>query len=328
MTDLSAAALFRVIQASLLPLGVAGYVPFVTRLIAHSRLTGTNATVLASLYTRYMQHKLGTRPDSACERLMEVMPSVSPAGLQLTTAPTRIAHRLTGHVPRIYQYRYPGEPPMFHQSSARTTFYDVAIEQRLPRIAQLVILGAGFDTRAYTLPLSAKVRCFEVDEPKTQAFKREMLQKAGVDARSVTFVPADFEREDWLEKLLAAGFSLSEPSFFVWESVSMYLDAAAVEGTLRKVARTAAGSGIAFDYFSREILDSRSPFMRYARAMIKLTGEPWKFGIDNTPPVRDRVAAFLRANGLELEEQRNFGPESGGRRALAGFAIANVPVAA
>ena len=64
------------------------------------------------------------------------------------------------------------EPPMFHQSAARTTFYDVALERHLPRVTQLVILGAGFDTRSYTLPAGAKVRCFEVDEPKIRRSSR------------------------------------------------------------------------------------------------------------------------------------------------------------
>src|SRR6266496_3000078 len=100
----------------------------------------------------------------------------------------------------------------------------------------------------------------------------------------------------------------------------MYLDREAVDNTLRKIARTATGSVVAFDYFSAEIIESRSLFMRYARAVINITGEPWRFGIDNTPPVRERVAEFLESCGLSLEEQRNFGSEKDGKRALAGFA--------
>jgi hypothetical protein len=102
----------------------------------------------------------------------------------------------------------------------------------------------------------------------------------------------------------------------------MYLDRESVERTLRQIAGTAAGRVVAFDYLSTEVIESRSLFMRYARAVINATGETWRFGIDNTPPIRDRVAAFVEACGLELEEQRNFGPEVNGRRALAGFVTA------
>ncbi len=215
---------------------------------------------------------------------------------------------------------------MRHQSASRTTFYDAALERHLADIDQLVFLGAGFDTRSYRLRPEAGVPCFEIDGPKTQEFKREMLKKAGVDTTRVRYMPADFLRKDWLEKLVTAGFEPDKPSFFLWESVTMYLDREAVEGTLRKIAGTATGSVVAFDYFSVEIIKSRSLFMRYARAVLKATGEPFRgFGIDNMPPVRERVAAFLKSCGLSLEEQRNFGPETDRKRALAGFATGIVP---
>ena len=319
------AAIFRLAQVLTLPVAAVGYVPFVARMVRHSRRTGSSATVLASLYTRYRQHVLGTRRDEPAARLIRAMPSVSATGLFLTTAGSDAAHRLTGYVPRLYRYPYPGEPPMNHQSAARTTFYDRTVERYLPAIDQLVVLGAGFDTRAYRLPAGSRVRCFEIDEPATQAFKRQVLRDAGIDASRVTFVPADFEQDDWMEKLVDAGFDPARRSLFTWESVSMYLDRAAVESTLRKIAGTAPGTAVAFDYVSTELIHSKSLFWRYARVIIKATGEPWKFGIDNTPPVRERVAEFLASCGLVLEEQRDFGPETERKRAPAGFAVAVVP---
>ena len=94
------------------------------------------------------------------------------------------------------------------------------------------------------------------------------------------------------------------------------------------IAGTIPGTVVAFDYFSTELIESRSLFMRYAKAVISASGEPWRFGIDNTPPVRQRVAEFLESCGLSLEEQRNFGEETDGKRAPAGFATAIVPSAA
>jgi methyltransferase (TIGR00027 family) len=155
-----------------------------------------------------------------------------------------------------------------------------------------------------------------------------MLKKAGVETSRVTFVPADFLEEDWFTKLMDAGFEPHKPSFFIWESVTMYLDRESVESTLRKIASTGAGSIVAFDYLSTEMIETRSLFMRYARITINATGEPWRFGIDNTPPVRDRVAALVESCGLSLEEQRNFGQEGDGKRATAGFATAIVPLLA
>ncbi|HEY0133299.1 MAG TPA: SAM-dependent methyltransferase [Nannocystis sp.] len=327
MHDIVAAACFRLIQVLLSPLGAVGYVIFVARLIAYSRESGASATVLASLYTRYMQHVLGSRRDEPAARLMAVMPNVPALGLLLSTAPTRVAHAVTGHVPRIYRYPYPGEPPIVHQSAARTTFSDDVVARHLVHADQLVILGAGFDTRAYRLPAGASVRCFEVDAPPTQAYKREMLAKAGVDPGPVRFVAADFATEDWFAKLVAAGFDPDRPGVFIWESVTMYLPREAVVDALRKISRTAPGTVVAFDYMSAELLASRSLFLRYARAVMAASGEAWRFGIDNTPPARARVAELLTACGLVLAEQRNFGPETARTRAPAGFAVAVVPPA-
>jgi methyltransferase (TIGR00027 family) len=324
MRDIVAAIIFRLIQIALLPIAAVGYVLWVVKIITFSRKSGASATVLASLYTRWMQHKLGTRRDEPCERLMMVLPNVPHLALYLVTGPTLLAHRLTGYVPRIYRYPYEGEPPLKHQSAARTTFFDAALERHLGDIDQLVILGAGFDTRMYRLPAGTRVRSFEVDTPKTQAFKREMLKKAGIDATRITFVSADFLKDDWLEKLVSAGFEPDKRSFFLWEAVTMYLDREAVESMLRKIAGTASGSVVAFDYFSAEIIEARSLFIRYVRAVLGAIGEPWRFGIDSTPPARKRVAAFLESCGLSMEEQRNFGHETDRKQAMGGFTTAIV----
>ena len=309
-----AAVLFRLVQLLLLPPGVVGYVFWVGRMLANRRRSRMSQTVLASFYTRWMQHNLGTRPDVPCVRMMKVLPNVPQLGLDLVTGPTLVAHRVSGYVPRIYRYPYPGVPPMMHQSAARTTFFDQALERHLGSIEQFVVLGAGFDTRSYRL--DAPVRCFEVDTPWTQPFKREILHKAGVDAGGVTFVAADFEQEDWFDKLVEAGFDPSKPTFFLWEAVTMYLDREAVESTLRRIADAAPGSAVAFDYVTTDLLEDGSLFMRYAKTILNTIGEPWKFGLDRR---RESAADFVASCGLSLEEQRDFG-----QRPVAGFVTAIV----
>jgi hypothetical protein len=81
---------------------------------------------------------------------------------------------------------------------------------------------------------------------------------------------------------------------------------------------------VAFDYFARETIASRSPYMRYARAAARFVGEPLTFGIDNTPPARKSAADFVGSSGLTLEEHRNFGRETRRRSAPAGFVTAVV----
>src|SRR5512142_1881584 len=95
--------------------------------------------------------------------------------------------------PKGYRYPFQGAITMGSETRARQTFFDGVVERYLADMAQFVVLGAGFDTRAFNLPKDARVHAFEVDAPKTSTAKREVLQKAGIDTTGVTFVAADFQ---------------------------------------------------------------------------------------------------------------------------------------
>ena len=315
---------FYFLSVLLFPVTLLGYVIWVGKIVLTGRKSGVSATAQGPLAARFTEHKLGTRLDEPANRLMLALPNVPPLGLHLTAWPLLLAHRLTGYVPKAFRYPFEGDVPPQYEASARIAFFDAAVDRYLADITQFVILGAGFDTRAYRLPPQTRVRSFEIDEPRTQAVKRELLEKVGINATGVTFVAADFEQEDWLTLLVAAGFDPSQPALFLWEGVTMYLDRAAVEDTLRKVASTAQGSVVAFDYFTTEPLETRALYWRYGRAAAKAAGEPLKFGLDSTPPSRERLAELLQSCGLALDEQRTLGQETAGKRAWGGFAIAMV----
>src|SRR5205807_2230260 len=97
----------------------------------------------------------------------------------------------------------------------RTRFIDEVVASS--DAEQVVILGAGFDTRALRLVPGRRV--FELDEAETLAAKRARLGEA---ASRLTLVPVDFEREPFEDRLRDAGFA-SEPAVFVWEGVTSYL---------------------------------------------------------------------------------------------------------
>jgi len=314
---------FYALCALMSPLILIGYIVWVGKTIATGR-SGVSGTAQGPLSSRFSEHILGTRQDEAADRLIRVLPGVPPLGLRLTAGPVLLAHRLTGYVPRGFRYPFEGDVPPQYESSARIWFFDAAVEEYLPHMAQFVILGAGFDTRAYRLPHDTRVRVFEVDSPPTQKVKRETLAKAGIDSTGVTFVPADFEKEDWLACLTAVGFDPGDPTLFLWEGVTMYLDREAVEDTLRKIASTAPGSNVTFDYFTTEALESSALYWRYGRAATRAAGETLKFGVDATPPSRERLAELLRSCGLSLSDQRTLGADTPARRAWGGFATATV----
>lgn len=320
--SLLAMFIYYVITLLLLPASLVGYVLWIGKAMVIGRGSGVSGTAQGPLSARWLQHRLGIRQDEPSNRLMMVLPGISPLALWLVFGPTIIAYRLTGYLPKTFRYPFEGEVSMQSEAAARQTFFDNIVEQYYSDDIQFVSLGAGFDTRAFRLPKNS--RSFEIDTPKTQAIKREMLKKAGIDSAGIFFAAADFEKEDWLVKLTDAGFDIGKPALFLWEGVIMYLNQEAVEDTLHKISTTAKGSIIAFDYMTTEPLVSQAFYWRYARAGTKAAGEPLTFGIDSTPPSRERLAEFLQSCGLSLKEQQTIGNETEGKHAWGGFAVAIV----
>jgi methyltransferase (TIGR00027 family) len=198
----------------------------------------------------------------------------------------------------------------------RTRFIDEKLAQAIRGGArQVVVLGAGFDTRAYRLTeLLRDVRVFEVDRPATQERKRRRIQELipsviGALPPNLTYAPFDFRQEKPGDALLRAGYDASVKTFFVWEGVTMYLPEDVTRDTFTWIASHAApGSAVVFDYvYSRVIpmvanisLDQipegppREMFMRWIRL---LENEPWLGGL----PAGEEPA-YLKGVGLEAGE--------------------------
>jgi methyltransferase (TIGR00027 family) len=184
--------------------------------------------------------------------------------------------------------------------AARTRLIDDWIGEALREpIEQFVILGAGFDSRAWRLAGLRELPVFEVDHPDTQAAKREALARArGGAPELVRFVASDFTRRDLEQSMAAAGYRESVRSFILWEGVTNYLSAAAVDATLAWCARAAAGSRLLFTYIHRDVLTRPSAFYGADRVFASLEkyGEQFRFGLDPAQ-LRD----FLAQRGFRLE---------------------------
>ncbi len=183
---------------------------------------------------------------------------------------------------------------------ARTRVIDDAV-RRLVRegVPQVVILGAGFDCRAYRLPELAAITVFELDQPVTQTMKLACLRRQlPALPANVRFVPIDFTRERLPDVLASAGFDRHRPAVFIWEGVTNYLSAAAVDAVLRYVATCAPRTHLIFTYVHRGALDDSVRFedAPAIRRDVARLGEPWTFGLHP-----DEVAAYLRERGLRLE---------------------------
>jgi methyltransferase (TIGR00027 family) len=139
--------------------------------------------------------------------------------------------------------------------------------------------GVAFLRAAHQL-LDAPPLVLEVDQPASQALKREQLAAAGVATQpNVSFASIDFERESMRDGLRRHGVSFAEATFFSWLGVTVYLTEPAVDAVLETVVEFPAGSEIVFTFSQPRASDARgSPESEMQPTLADLAakvGEPW-----------------------------------------------------
>ena len=190
-------------------------------------------------------------------------------------------------------------PGAFGCLVGRTRYIDDCLKACITDgIKQLVILGAGYDSRAYRFgELKEKVKVFEVDHPATQKVKIEKVSRIlGSLPSHVVYVPVDFEKERLDKRLFESGYDKSLKTLFIWEGVTMYITAEAVDETLAFVAgNSGKGSSIIFNYIFRSVLDGTCEleYAQKVRRAHERGSEPFKFGIE-----KGKIDGFLSSRGF------------------------------
>ncbi|ESW08585.1 hypothetical protein PHAVU_009G057800 [Phaseolus vulgaris] len=134
--------------------------------------------------------------------------------------------------------------------AVRTLWFDSRLEDALNspsgRAAQVVLLGAGMDTRAYRLSCLKDSDVYEVDFSGVLEVKTTILQAAEDSAydsqhimskaKSLTRVAADIRENDWMEKLEIAGYMPQKSTVWILEGIIYYLTQSQAMQVLRILA--------------------------------------------------------------------------------------------
>jgi len=166
----------------------------------------------------------------------------------------------------------------------RTRFFDDYLRQaRAAGCAQVVLLAAGLDTRAYRLAWPAGTRVFELDLPAVLEFKERVLHQAAAAAGCERIaVPADL-REDWSAAVRAAGLDSSEPTAWLCEGLLIYLSAEEADQLLSTVSDLSVpGSQLAFEHGST--LDPALMAAAHSIPAMKPYTSMWKGGLGHEAP--------------------------------------------
>lgn len=200
------------------------------------------------------------------------------------------------------------------------------------RIAQVVVLGAGYDTRAERFAAQLDGRpVYELDFPSTSRRKRELLVKHARELPATTRrqVEVDFLSQRFDARLVDEGFVHGAPTFFVWEGVSMYLTRATVKDTLTTLRRIGApGSELTLDFWWLvDDADLRAAAHRFGANLLSLLGEPVLFTLhpEDAPPLLSRHGWGVVDLAMHDELQRRFVAD--GRPVYPGLYVAHARAA-
>lgn len=212
-------------------------------------------------------------------------------------APALARFKATGSLPVVFKFgsrdavlsqqaRNPrNEVDMLSYIQVRTCWLDDCVSRFVdqhrdaPGPFNVVLVGAGFDTRLYRLPLPSAAQLWEVDAQGTQEFKLEVLRSAArtetavfFEEGRVSYVPLDLTRKPLLASLAARGFDSCLPTLFICEGVLPYLHVRDVEAVLHDVATASGPSAIAFDFVAAGFKAGQP-----VREGMHRVGEPWLF---------------------------------------------------
>lgn len=182
----------------------------------------------------------------------------------------------------------------------RHRFIDEHLLTAVPEVEQVLILGAGYDSRAYRFAGAIDDRpVFEVDLPPLSRRKAAIVARHPdrFGATRIRRVEIDFHADSLIERLAAAGFTAGAPTFIAWEGVSMYLTRPAVEGTLAALAAACGvGSVLAMDFW-QQVHGPGGALRVVAERAMRLIGEPIEFA-----QFARHAGALFEAHGFRVDD--------------------------
>jgi methyltransferase (TIGR00027 family) len=193
---------------------------------------------------------------------------------------------------------------------------------------QVVIMGAGYDSRYLRLEEFRRAKIFELDLHSTQVIKKALTRRLlGRLPGNVTYVPIDFSKDPIDRTLIQAGFQRHRRSLFIWEGVTLFLNQSIIAETLGRLAELGEDNMIVFDFVPPELIDDETDYVGN-RALIDMCAsikEPLTFG--SRPAQMEQVlesSGFDNVRIVSLPETHRMYGGSGNIENCYYFATADV----
>ncbi len=288
------------LQIAFVPLAIVGMLLQTYRQMIGSRRLGVSQTGIEVLGGRWTMHIFGMREDEATMKLARVLPNFSELGMWGVLFPSWVHARLVGKPLGYPRVTAPGSEDLRDLVTTRTAYIDALMKRSLDDVEQVVLMGAGYDTRAYGELRRDGLSFFELDQITTQELKKKALADAGIDTAGTRFVSVDFQKEDAFERLAASGYDDSKKTFFLWEGVTLYLGEKDVRRALRDMKNhSAPESVIVADFYSTRMIAIGKK--KVLKKTLEFTDEGLGFGIGFESDHEARLRSFIESEGLTLD---------------------------
>ena len=289
------------LQIAFIPLAILGFLLVGYRQIIVSKRLGVSQTAIEILNGRWTMHAFGIRGDDSCVKLAAALPNTSVFGLWLALFPLWLKFKISGQL-----FLYPRIPDVGTEGIAdfvvaRTLYFDQVIGRLIGEMEQLVVMGAGYDTRAYGGFLREGVAFFELDQTIVQQHKREALSDAGINSEHVRFVSVDFSKEDAFDRLIEADFDRSKKTLFLWEGVTLYLSESKVRNIIQDVRDHApAGSILLADIYADRFINLGKGST--AKKTLDYTNEGLGFSLPFATDYEQTLQEFIKPESMTVGE--------------------------
>ena len=189
-------------------------------------------------------------------------------------------------------------PGLIGAQICRTKFIDEKTIQVLKDVQQILILGAGLDTRALRIEGIEQKVIYEIDLPEIQKYKKQKLIKFyGKLPETVNYIPVDFNEMKTETALSKTSFDYTKRTLVIFEAVIQYLDSDAVNEVFNFLSKLSNNSYLLFTYVLRDVIERKNETAKKLMDWSAKHNCPFLFGINQT-----EIESFLKNYNLEIIE--------------------------
>lgn len=157
--------------------------------------------------------------------------------------------------------------------AVRTKFFDDFLISVIPEVRQIVILGVGYDTRAYRLPLPPELCIYEIDLPEIMSRKEAILKD--IPSKCYRQSIATDLQKPWVHLLTKHGYKSNQPTVWLMEGLLMYLDKTEINTLLQ----TISDFSVKGSYLGADLISVKS-WQIGSKTQKGLISKNWRFGTD------------------------------------------------